>query len=245
MKTIEILIVEDEPIIAADLKRQLEKMGYAVLETLESGEEAIEFTRAIKPDLLIMDIQLSGNLDGIDTVNKIGKTHNIPVIFLTSNTDERTFSRARFSQPIAFLSKPFRATDLRHSIELAFFEEPKNTVQESSEEDETPAVRMDDRVFIKSKDYLIKIQFDDLLWIEADGCYCTLKTTEKKHTIVSTLKKFSEKIQHKSFVRVHRSHLINITKVDRMSDSYVYIGEKKIPIGRSYKSVLQQSFRTI
>ena len=119
---IKLLIVEDDPIIATDLERAMVKMGYAVLDSLESGEEALELIKKEVPDLILMDIQLEGDLDGIDTSHMISKQHQIPIIFLTSNTDMATFNRAKLTQPHGFLSKPFRYTDIANSIALAFID---------------------------------------------------------------------------------------------------------------------------
>ena len=122
MSKIKILIVEDEPIIAADLRNQLNKLDYLVSSILESGEEAIDFVREKQPDVILMDIQLAGEMDGIEAAMEISKSHSIPIIFLTSNVDPTTFKRAQSANPNSFLSKPFRITDLIHSIELALSE---------------------------------------------------------------------------------------------------------------------------
>lgn len=244
MAKIKILIVEDEPIIAADLERQLRKMDYEVLTSVESGEEAIEIAKNDSPDLILMDVQLEGDLDGVDTAHQISKICDATIIFLTSNTDERTFSRARLTNPHAFLSKPFRKHDLKHSIELAISNMPHLSEGEQPEEDPDP-LWMNDRIFIKSKNWMVKIQMDDLLWIEADSCYCTLKTTEKDYTIVSTLKKFSQQIPNKELLRVHRSYIVNLTKVDKISDTHLSIGKTVIPIGRSYKETVFKLFQRL
>ena len=120
MESTTILIVEDDPIIAADLQDRLTESGYAVLGPVAAGEEALPFfQQANPPDLVLMDIQLEGEWDGIETTRRIREQHGVPVIFLTSNSDDKTFREARRAGPQAFLSKPFRGRDLRHAIELA------------------------------------------------------------------------------------------------------------------------------
>ncbi len=119
MKKIRVLIVEDEPIIAADLEDRLIAMGYEVADQCSSGEEALRLLQRENADLILMDIQLDGALDGIETAQKILEKNLLPIIYLTSNTDDATFARAKSTHPAAFLTKPFRGKDLQHAIELA------------------------------------------------------------------------------------------------------------------------------
>jgi DNA-binding response OmpR family regulator len=114
-----IYIVEDDPIIGADLADRLLEMGYQPVGPFASGEAAYEHLSVLSPDLIIMDIQLEGEWDGIETARRIMAQRPTPIIFLTSNSDDFTFSQAKAILPAAFLSKPFRGRDLRHSIELA------------------------------------------------------------------------------------------------------------------------------
>lgn len=238
--TKKILIVEDEPIIAADLAFELEKLGYEVVQNVESGEEAIDLIKNNIPiHLILMDIQLEGHLDGIDTAHEILKSHKIPIVFLTSNTDEKYFARAKLTKPAAFLSKPFRISDLRNTIALTL--ENVSTSNDPPEDE----VWFEDRLFVKTKDWLVRIKIEDLLWVEAEGCYCTLRTTDKSYTVVSTLKKFETVIQNKFLKRIHRSYMVNINAIDKISESHLAIGNKIIPIGRSYKIAVQKLFRKL
>ncbi len=231
-----ILIVEDEPIIAADLANELEKLGYSVIDCVESGEEAIELIKANTIHLILMDIRLEGHLDGIDTAQAISKFSQVPIVFLTSNTDEKSFARAKMTKPAAFLSKPYRLSDLKFSIALALEETNTDNIPEDE-------VWFEDRLFVKTKDWMIRIKVEELLWIEAEGCYCNLQTLNKSYTIVSTLKKFESIIQHRYLKRIHRSFMVNLDAVDKISEGYLAIGEKAIPIGRSYKGEVQKLFR--
>lgn len=237
MKTKKVLIVEDEPIIAADLSVQLKKAGMEVLETLEDGQSTLDFVDHTKPDVLILDINLFGSLDGIDVANQINKKKNIPIIFLTSNTDNKTFQRAKLTYPHAFLSKPFRISDVLHAIELALGQD------EQSDENDTQY--MDDRVFIRNKNSLEKVLHNDILYIVADGAYSTIVTEHKEYILSQTLKKTDKKITSKHLIKVHRSYIVNIHNVDRISEGYLYIGKHKIPVGRSHRDNFLKLFQTI
>lgn len=116
-----ILVVEDESIVALDIQSQLTDLGYNVLSVVISGEKAIRKAAEIKPDLVLMDTQLKGKIDGVEAADQIRTRHNIPVIYLTAHVDKATFQRARVTEPFAYLLKPFDEIELHTAIEIALY----------------------------------------------------------------------------------------------------------------------------
>lgn len=116
-----ILIVDDEVVVAEDIRRQLGSLGYTVIGAVSSGSEAVHVAGTQRPDLILMDIKLKGPIDGIDTARTIYAQYGIPVIYLTAFSDEDTLARARQTLPLAYLIKPFVSSDLRAALELALF----------------------------------------------------------------------------------------------------------------------------
>ncbi len=116
-----ILIVDDEVVVAEDIRRQLRSLGYSVVGMVASGAEAVHLAGEYRPDLILMDIKLKGQIDGIDAARAIQSQHGIPVIYLTAFSDEETLERARHTLPLAYLIKPFVSSDLRAALELALF----------------------------------------------------------------------------------------------------------------------------
>jgi PAS domain S-box-containing protein len=114
-----ILIVEDEQIVAADIQRRLERMGYRVPASVPSGEEALRAVEETRPDLLLVDIVLEGPVDGIQLVTELRSRLSVPVIYLTAYTDEETVRRARATHPSGFVVKPFDERELHYTIEIA------------------------------------------------------------------------------------------------------------------------------
>lgn len=114
-----ILIVEDEPIIRMDIQKNLSRLGYAVLEALSSGEEAVEKVGQLKPDLILMDILLSDEMDGIDAAKIIMEKHDIPVVYLTAHAENSTLQRARETAPFGYIVKPVSIDELYSTIEMA------------------------------------------------------------------------------------------------------------------------------
>jgi diguanylate cyclase (GGDEF)-like protein/PAS domain S-box-containing protein len=116
-----VLIVEDEPIVALDLQSRLEKAGYQVVGRLDRGESAIQVAGELRPDLVLMDIYLKGELDGIEAAEKIQRNFNLPVIFLTAFSDSETLKRARITEPFGYILKPYNERELVSNIELALY----------------------------------------------------------------------------------------------------------------------------
>ena len=125
MSKTNILIVEDESIVAKDIAQSLKKLGYNVIETASSGEAAVIIAEEKKPDLVLMDIMLKGEMSGIDAANFIHEKNNIPVIFLTAYADESTLSKAKISEPYGYIIKPFKEIDLHSNIEMALYKHQK------------------------------------------------------------------------------------------------------------------------
>ncbi|MEG5136148.1 MULTISPECIES: hybrid sensor histidine kinase/response regulator [unclassified Microcoleus] len=119
MNPIKILVVEDEVIVAEDIAGRLKKLGYTVTATVASGEEALEKVAEERPDLVLMDIVLKGDMDGITTAEKIRTKVDVPTVFLTAYADEKTLQRAKLTNPFGYIIKPFQQHDLRVAIEIA------------------------------------------------------------------------------------------------------------------------------
>lgn len=116
-----ILVVEDEIIIAEDIQRKLKKMGYDVTAIVSSGEEAIKKVNENIPDLILMDIVIYGEMDGIETAGQIHSLFDIPVVYLTAYADEKTIERAKITEPFGYLIKPFKERELQITIEIALY----------------------------------------------------------------------------------------------------------------------------
>ena len=119
MKKASILIVEDEEIIAQDIWEMLEQLGYHVLAVADSGEKALKIVAETGPDLVLMDIELKGGMDGVAAAHQIRRHFDIPVVYVTGSADEKTLQRAKVTAPLGFVVKPFKIRDLHSSIEVA------------------------------------------------------------------------------------------------------------------------------
>jgi PAS domain S-box-containing protein len=129
-----ILIVDDEILIATHLREYLESMGYSIAGTAQSGEEAVEMARALRPDLILMDIRMDDGMDGITAAEIIKRELDIPVIFVTAFGSEEIIARAKTVEPAGFITKPFSLEELKTSLELALYKLDREKKLKSSEE---------------------------------------------------------------------------------------------------------------
>lgn len=116
-----ILVVEDESIVSLEIQSRLEDLGYEIAGAVYSGEDAVSSSKELIPDLILMDINLRGEIDGIEAANTIKGTLNIPIIYMTAYADDETIQRAKVSEPYAYIIKPIEVRELHTSIEIALF----------------------------------------------------------------------------------------------------------------------------
>ena len=222
-----ILIVEDEPLIADDIAMILEKNGYLISEIVDNAEDALRELESSKPDLILLDVNIEGDKDGIQLAHQINKNFQVPFVFLTSYYDHNTLKRAKATHPKGYVVKPFDEGDLVANIELTLM---KSKLIKS-------AIPID-KFFVRNHQELKAIEPDDILYAESDDNYANIYTKDQKHVVSHTLKSVEEKLQANGFLRIHKSYLINFRKVTSIHEGYVFIDEVKLPIGRSYKDDL-------
>jgi len=158
MAKVKILVVEDESIVAKDIQKTLQNMGYEVPDVVSSGQAAIQATEKHKPDLVLMDIVLKGKMDGIEAAEQIRTRFNIPVVYLTAYTDDKTLERAKITDPFGYIVKPFEDRQLKTVIEMALYKvQMNNRLKQAAKEWETTFNSICDMVSIHDKDFkLIK-----------------------------------------------------------------------------------------
>ena len=245
---VKILLVEDELIIGEHISRELQKNGFTVMDIITKGERVPGYIAKSKPDLIIMDINLAGQLDGIETAKIVAETDNIPVIFLTANADDQTFEKSKQAFPFAFIGKPFKIAELVRSIEMTLARSKKPNasfqINENTVENVTTNHSMDS-IYIRDKEKMVKVEFSDVQYIEADRNYSKIYTNQKTFLVSSSLKTVEERINSPKMQRVHRSYMVNISAIDELDDHYVFINGQSIPVSKTYKKELNHKLKFI
>jgi DNA-binding LytR/AlgR family response regulator len=237
---IKILIVEDEMLIGAKISMFLSELGYEVTGILPRAEEALNHIQENSPDIALLDIHLKGDMDGIALAQTLMQTHRIPVVFLTANSDDSTFQRAKTAQPYAFLSKPFNKTDLQRALELAIARMTNR--KEVPENKPASDFVLADRIFIHHKNRTIKVLFETIQYIEAERNYCRIVTSTKEYTLSMPMKNLESSLPD-FFQRIHRSHIVNLKCLDEIDDFSVRVGSALLPVGKSFKEDLMRRIR--
>ena len=234
MPSLRILIIEDELIIAEDIRMQLEDLGYEIISRVARNyDEALQLFNSEKPDLVLLDIVLSGEKDGIDVAEKIREISRIPIIFLTSHADSSTVERAKKINPDAYIIKPFEKKDLYASIEIAFhrYSERETGMRQADPES---GILLKDAIFIKMDYRLVKLRIRDIKYLKSEGNYIEIHSIDRNHLVRSSLKEFLNRLTGESFLQVHKSYAINTDYLDSLDYATAQIGEEEIPVGRKY-----------
>jgi len=159
-----ILIVEDDPLIAEDLSGMVSDLGYEVVGKAFSAESALLKIKNLQPDLILLDIELSGDMTGIEVAEIINTTHKgLPFIFITSYYDDQTVSRAKKTNPSGYLLKPFDERDIKVALTLAIGEKVESLAHSS-------------RLYIRTGNKLESVEIASVSYIKADDNYCELYT---------------------------------------------------------------------
>ena len=181
-------------------EQTLEKIGYNVVASADNGEDAIDLAVRFRPDVVLMDIMLKGDMNGIAAAEEIKRTLDVPIIFLTAYADRSTLGEAKLAEPHGYILKPFKDVDLQTSIEMALHKFAKE--QEARLENEflrnvAEHKETAEYLFVKNRSRLMKIDYDELLFIEALKDYVVVHTPEQSFTIHSTMKDVENKLNER------------------------------------------------
>ena len=225
-----ILIVEDEALIADQLAVMLESEGYSITEIVDEAEEVFSALNENKVDLILLDINLAGAMDGIDIAHRINADFKIPFLFLSSNTEPTTLKRMSVTQPVTFITKPFQKETVLAALELA--KQRNAPLQEKNEHN--------DQLFVKNGHVWEKVKLSELLYIEAQDNYIALHTTSGRKMILMPMKTIEEQLDEQQFLRVHRSYIVNMNVIDTVGPKHLMIGKTEIPMSSSGKEKVMQ-----
>lgn len=246
-----ILIVEDEDLYADQLEMLVDQLGYEHAGTVDNSVDAMSRLGESTPDLILMDIHIKGEYDGVELAGLIQQKQAVPIIFITSLKDELTFKRASRVGPVGFLVKPFDQLQLRRTIELTV----QKLLNTSAHTEANPATEgglvtpesgwandflFHDQFFIKNRQQLEKVAIADVLYLEADGHYCKVHTANRKFLIHQALSELAGRLPLDQFISSHRSYFVNLSKITGvdLQDSILKLGSHEVPMSRRSKEAV-------
>ncbi len=247
MDALRILLVEDDRSAALDVEMLLVEMGYQLMATIHEGEAALARIHESQPDLVIMDIELEGKLSGMDIAKEI-KHLEIPVIFTTSHTDRQMFDESKETFSFGYIVKPFDKLTLQSAIELAV----KALYSGETLDHESRSLwkignSSSDSFMVKHNNIFYKVRFEEILFIQGEGNYCTLNTPNKKYVIKTSLKRMLEELPGELFLPIHKNYIANLSAIESIEPSTktVVINKQALPLGRSFRSKLVLRFKML
>lgn len=238
-----ILIVEDESLVAKDIQSSLKSLGYDAPVIVPSAEKAIKAIEEKRPDLILMDIMLKGDMTGIDAANVIREKFDIPVVFLTAYTDDNTIDKAKIAEPYGYIIKPFKEKELQTTIEMALYKQERD--QKVKKERDLYYSIIENKsspnsIFVRADYRLNKINFKDFYFVEALKDYVVIHTKDNHYTTHTTMKEMLRILPENEFVRIHRSFIVNVDKIFSIKYPDLVIEDKMkvLPIGGLYRKEL-------
>ncbi|QHV95748.1 response regulator [Spirosoma endbachense] len=228
-----ILIVEDDLFMATDIEENLVRSGYEICGKAHSYEAAIKSMKQSQPDLVLVDIVLDGLPDGIATVKELMRIKWVPIIYLTGNSEEETFNRAKSTFPAAFLHKPFRVRELAAQIDLAMHNFYAGNI--------SGAPGLPDHTFLPTGSGYIRVVKSEIQFVKADRGNSELFLTKsgfhriypaKPYQAINISLNLGKLVPYLSpgFYQLSRSLVINLDYLDRIESNQLYIGSHEITI---------------
>jgi DNA-binding LytR/AlgR family response regulator len=230
LKKIRILIIEDEGLIAEHLKIILLADGFINLRIANDKERALIALLEFKPELVLLDIRMKSPFDGIEIAELLNKEYRTPFIFITAHSDPIILGKALSVKPSAYISKPFNNADVCAAINIAISNFPNQKYE---------------TLIVKDGYTQLILNINDILFIKSDKNYIDIYCDKEKHSIRNSLDWILKNIPENHFMQIHRSYIININKINKVSSSTVQIREHNIPISRNLISLLKQRIMNV
>ncbi|WP_299713431.1 response regulator transcription factor [uncultured Tenacibaculum sp.] len=242
MENLNILIIEDDQELALELSEILEDYKYNVVAVARNYKEALTKYYQFNIDLVIIDIFLGNNPEGITFAETISTVPNAikPFLFLTSSKDQQIFERAKLTNPFRYLLKPFNELELLYAIEMAIekFYGQLNVFASKTEN----TVIAKEYLFIKKRNTLKKVNFNNIIYIEVDNRYCNIITEIENFIIQISLSKIYEYLTQNFFKQVHRKYIVNTDMIEEISlskNSLLLKNDHLISFSESYRDIIK------
>jgi DNA-binding LytR/AlgR family response regulator len=229
LKSLNIYIVEDEPLIVSTIEVALRKQGFYALGNTDNFKSAIKDIERLNPDLVLIDIQLEGHKDGVDLALELDKIQQ-PYLFLSSQTDPSTINRVKQTNPLGYIVKPFTETGLRTNIELAW-----HNYSESKQQFLT----------IKHEGRLHRINQNTIYYLKAFDNYCYIVTQSQTYLVPHTLKHVFEQLENTEFIKTHRSYVVNLNHILSVNKNTSSLESENIPLSASQKSLVTSKLKDL
>lgn len=235
-----ILVVGDRDSARTDISKLLVDLGHTVLGQTATGEEAIQLVSTEQPDVVLMDMMLSGDMNSINATRIIQTRFDVPVIFLTAFTDEALINKARVVQPYGMIVKPLKMIDVHAAIQMALYKHARNVdvLRERNMLHQRASTGQVLPFFLKQGARHIRLHLRDIRFVEALRDHVALHVKHERLIAHTTLRNIESRLPPDEFMRVHRSYIVRLDKIAsiQMPDILLENDKRLIPIGETYTS---------
>jgi two-component system, LytTR family, response regulator LytT len=230
MEKIKILIVEDEILIAEDLKDLLASFGMKLIAMAHDKRKALQLIEEFKPRLVLLDIRMEGEKDGLEIGEYLHHKTDISFIYITAHSDVAMVKKIVDTQPAGYITKPIKKSDLYASISLAISRQ------------QLPA----ERKMLKLKDgySFVLIPQDEILYLESDGNYVQVVSENKKVLVRQSLDSIASELEPKQFFKIHRSYIVNTSQIIQYSRKEVQLKNHTLPVSRNLADEFEKFIQT-
>jgi len=246
MSKAKILVVEDENIIALEIMKRLVSLDYEVEGVVNKGLQAVEFVKNNDVDLVLMDIRLQGDIDGIEAASKISKIKNVPIIYLTAYSDDKTLERAKNTNVYGYVVKPITDNDLKVAIEIGLERFRKEFSDSDRLNENIKKDSIQKRVQIWQGSELLHFNPHDIIYLRIDSGIVCFYIDDQEYCQRGTLRSWEKKLKDYHFFRSHKSYIVNVLKVKSIKSdgANAYLiemedCEEDIPLARNKYSTLK------
>lgn len=224
-----IIIVENNIPMAAKLSLRLNKLGYHITGIFSRATDALSFMEQEVPDLILMEDQLKGQLNGIES-EAAQVDHSVLY-----------FNRNKTESLQTYLSEKLKDQKKKLKREIS---ESMGHFRKKPHKKEFQTI-LKDRIFVRHLDKMVKISLNDIHYIEADRNYCKVYSKDKKFLLVCTLKEVNDKLKDKRFLRIHRSYIVNLSHIDEIGSNHVVISSHALPLSKNMRLELFRHLQVI
>jgi len=236
VKGIKIYIVEDIAISRMSLETMLQENNYEVSGSAATAKTAWEEIQETPPDLILLDINLAGQKNGVWLAQQVRKYLDIPIVYLTAFGDQQTLKEVLDTKPNGYLMKPYQEPTLLTTINIALHNFTETQEKLNSSVSETELI---DFIFIKDRYQRVKIDVRDIYYVKSDGNYLEIFLKEKRHVVRNKLLAFKQELPSSLFFQSHQRYLINITKIAILKKDILIIQNEEIPLSIKYKATVE------
>ncbi|MBN2597633.1 response regulator transcription factor [Labilibaculum sp.] len=232
---IRILIVEDEYVIDEGILCCLNDLDYEIVKTVYHSKSALKYLVNAEIDIVLIDVNLNDDLNGFQLAEIIKCEFRIPFIFLISTDRQICIEKLTETNPSVIVLQNPTLNQIHFSLILAVTNNEKlNSSLGENKEENSSLDQLNNCLFLKKNNHFERVNFEEIFWLRAENNYTVIHTTKGDYLYSTVLKKFTAKLPGNQFVRIHRSYIVNVTKIDGFEGKMVMIDGQPITVAKTY-----------